>query len=450
MSSPVNERPEDVLSAVMARAKAAGADSADALIYRAVSASVSVRLGEVEEVERSENRDLGLRVLVGRRQACVSTTDYSPAALDELAERAVAMARLAPEDPYLALADPARLASGDLPDLDLFDGIEPPADALRERALACEAAARDVEGVTNSSGANASFGTAQSWLATSTGFLGAASGGSHGTSVSVLAGEGTAMERDYEYGAATHLSDLRTPEEIGRTAGERAVRRLNPKKLASRKAPVVYEQRLAASLLGPLAGAINGAAIARGTSFLKNKLGQEIFASGLTVTDDPFVPRGFGSKPFDGEGVRPETLSVVEDGRLTTWLLNTAQAKQLGLETNGRAKRGTGGPPGSGATNLDLQPGTMSLEELLRDTHEGLYVTDMFGPQVNGNTGDYSVGCSGYWIENGEVAYPVSEITIAGNLLEMWQSLTPASDFVRRGARNAPTVRIAQMQIAGA
>ena len=444
-----SDRPEDVLAAVLDRARRAGADAADALIYRSVSSSVSVRLGAVEDIERSENRDLGLRVLVGQRQACVSTTDYAPAALDELAERAVAMARLAPEDPYVGLADRDRLATGEAPDLDLTDGLEPSADDLLARAKACEDAARAVSGVTNSGGANASYGLGQSWLATTDGFAGASMGGSHGTSVSVLAGEGTAMERDYDYDSATHLSDLRAPEEIGQAAGTRTVRRLNPRKIESRRAPVIYEQRLAASLLGPLAGAINGAAIARGTSFLKDKMGEAIFAPGLSVTDDPFVPRGFGSRPFDGEGVRPAKLAVIEDGRLTTWLTNSAQARQIGTQTNGRARRGTGGPPASGPTNMDLAPGTVTLEELFADTREGLYVTDMFGPQVNGNTGDYSVGCSGFWIEDGAPAYPVSEITIAGNLLEMWAAMTPASDFVRNGSRNAPSVRIAQMQVAG-
>ena len=442
--------PEDVLAAVLDRARRAGADAADALIYRSVSSAVSVRLGQVEDIERSENRDLGLRVMVGQRQACVSTTDYAPAALDELAERAVAMARLAPEDPHIGLADERDLARGAAPDLDLTDGLEPSADDLLARALACEDAARAVTGVTNSGGANASYGLGQSWLATSAGFAGASEAGSHGTSVSVLAGEGTAMERDYDYDSATHLSDLRAPEEIGEAAGRRTVRRLNPRKLESRKAAVLYEQRLASSLLSPLAGAINGAAIARGTSFLKDKMDASVFAPEITVTDDPFVPRGFGSRPFDGEGVRPEKLSVIDGGRLTTWLLNSAQARQIGTRTNGRARRGTGGPPGSGATNLDLLPGAMSLEELFADTGEGLYVTDMFGPQVNGNTGDYSVGCSGFWIEGGAPAYPVSEITIAGNLLEMWAGLTAASDFVRRGGRNAPTLRVAEMQVAGA
>lgn len=440
---------EDILARVLAEATTAGAEAADAIVYRSVSESVSVRLGEVEDIDRSEGRDLGLRVLVGQRQACVSTTDFSAKALGELAERAVAMARLAPEDPYCGLADPKDLATGPFPDLDLYDGAEPSSEDLKARALACEAAARAVEGVTNSSGASASYGHGQTWFATSTGFAGTTTGGRHSTSVSVLAGEGTAMERDYDYHGATHLSDLRASEDIGRRAGERTVRRLGPSKVQSQKAPVIFDERLSSGLLGPLSSAINGGAIARGTSFLKEKMGDVLFPEDITITDDPYIARGFGSRLFDGEGLAPRALNVIENGRLTTWILNLAQARQLGVAPNARARRGTGGPPGSGTTNFDLGPGTMSPEELYRDTGKGLLVTDMFGPQINGNTGDYSVGCSGYWIENGEVTVPVSEITIAGNLLDMWKTLTRANDFERTGSRNAPTLRVAEMTIAG-
>lgn len=440
---------ENILAVLLDRARAAGADAADALVYRSTSQSVSVRLGEVEDIERAESRDLGLRVLIGKRQASVSTNDLSSAALTDLADRAVAMAKEAPEDPWCGLADPKDLAEGPYPDLDLYDGVEPTADEMKARALACEEAARAVEGVTNSSGAGASFGHGQTWFATSTGFAGTTAGGRHSTSVSVLAGEGTGMERDYDFDSATHLTDLRDPEAIGRTAGERAVKRLNPSKVSSQKAPVIFDKRLASSLLGPLAGAINGGAIARGTSFLKTRMGEKIFPEDVTIVDDPYIPRGFGSRLFDGEGLRPQAMNVIENGVLTTWILNLAQARQLGLKPNARARRGTGGPPGSGPTNFDLGPGEMSPEELYQDTGYGLLVTDMFGPQINSNTGDYSVGCSGFWIENGKVGVPVSEITIAGNLLDMWGSLTRANDFERRGSTNAPSLRIGTMTIAG-
>lgn len=445
----MTDQNQDILSQLIDRARQAGAEGADALLYNSVSHSVSVRLGEVEDIDRSESRDLGLRVLVGQRQASVSTNDFTPSGLMDLAERAVAMAKLAPEDPYCGLADPARLAKGPFENLDLTDGIEPSTEELKASALRCEDAARAVEGVTNSGGAGASFGSGQSWFATSTGFFGHNKGGRHGVSVSVVAGEGTAMERDYDYDSATHLEDIHSAVEIGRRAGERTVRRLNPKKLPSQKAPVIYDQRLAKSLLSPLSGAINGGAVARGTSFLKNRMGEQLFPENVTITDDPYIKRGFGSRPFDGEGLRPEILNVIDKGVLTTWIMNTGQAKQLGLESNARARRGVGGPPGSGTTNFDLGPGKMTPEELYKDTGKALLVTDMFGPQINGNTGDYSVGCSGFWVENGEVQYPVSEITIAGNLLDMWRHLTAANDFQRDGSTNAPTLRVAEMTIAG-
>ncbi|NRA30806.1 MAG: TldD/PmbA family protein [Parvularculaceae bacterium] len=441
--------PQTLLTALIDKAKAAGADAADALLYKSLSASVSVRLGETEEVERSENQDLGLRVFVGDQQAMVSSTNFSRDALDTLVDRAVKMAKLAPSDPYAGLAPKDRLAKAPFADLDLADGHEPTTEELTERALACEAAARAVEGVTNSSGAGASVSGGESFFATSDGFYGRKYGGSHSVGVSVLAGEGTAMERDYDSDSAVHISDLRSSEDVGRVAGERTVQRLNPRKMTSQQAPVIFEQRLAATLLGPLASAANGSSIARKTSFLLEKLGERLFPASIIVRDDPLRPRGFGSKPFDGEGVTCEAFDLIDQGVLTQWYLNSAQAKQLGLETNGRAQRGTGGAPSSGPSNLDLLAGTKSPEELIKDAGNGLLVSDMFGPQINGNTGDFSVGCAGFAIENGEVAYPVSEITIAGNLLDMWANLVAGSDLIRRGSVNAPTLLIEQMTIAG-
>ena len=449
MTKDTKTAPQAILETLIRDAKAAGAEAVDALMYESISNSVSVRLGAVEEVERSENRDLGLRVIIGQQQASVSTTDFSPASLKEAAERCVAMARAAPEDKWCGLAPAERLAKGPYPDLDLFDQQEPSTEKLKETAIACEDAARAVEGVTNSSGAGASYGSGASWFATSHGFYGESTGGSHSFSVSVLAGEGTGMERDYDYDASTHLCDLKSPEHVGRSAGERAVRRLNPQKLESQSAPVIFEQRLARSLIGKLAGAIHGGAIARGVSFLKDKMGEQIFPASLNVIDDPLRKRGFGSSHFDGEGVTNEKLHVIENGRLTCWLLNSAHARQLGLESNGRATRGTGGPPGAGTTNFYLEPGDLSVDALLRETGSGLYLTDMFGPQVNQNTGDYSVGCSGFWIAGGEITHPVSEITIAGNLHEMFASLTPANDLLFKGITSSPTLRVENMTIAG-
>ncbi len=440
---------EQILSALLKDAKAAGAEAADAVFFHSVSHGVSWRMGKLEDVERSEAADLGLRVLVGKRQASVSTTDHSRAGLKELAERCAAMAKAAPEDPYCGLAPADRLAKAPFMDLDLGDYAEPTTEALQARAAECEEAALAVKGVVNSSGAGASYGEGQKWIMTSHGFFGQSGGSNHSVSVSVLSEDENGMERDYDYDSKTHFEDLGDATLIGRNAGERAVKRLSPQKLKSRTAPVIFDNRLSRSLVSSLAGAVNGGAIARGVSFLKDKMGEQIFAPSINITDDPHVKRGQGSRPFDGEGVANARIDLIKDGVLTAWLMNSAQAMQLGLETNARASRGTGGAPGSGSTNLTLQCGDASFETLLKDAKEGLLVTDMFGPQVNPNTGDYSVGCSGFWFENGAVADPVSEITIAGNILEMFAGLIPANDIDYRGSTNAPSVLIPAMTIAG-
>lgn len=440
---------QSILKSLLDRARRAGADAADGLIYRAVSSGVSWRLGKLEDVERSEGSDLGLRILVGRRQATVSTTDFSKEGLAELVERCAAMAKAAPEDPYCGLAPTEKLAKPPFPDLDLGDFNEPDTETLKARAAACEEAALAVKGVVNSEGAGASYGEGRKWFATSAGFFGASGGSRHSVSVSVVAKDSGGMERDYDYDSKTHHADMRAPETIGARAGERAVLRLNPRKLKSRTAPVVYDKRLSNSLLGSLAGAINGGAIARGVSFLKDKKGARIFPKGMNVIDDPRIKRGAGSRPFDGEGVAAARLKVIDDGVLTDWLMNSAHARQLGLETNGRASRGVSGAPGAGPTNLYLEPGSKTFEDLMKNAGKGLLVTDMFGPQVNPNTGDYSVGCSGFWFENGERVFPVSEITVAGNLLEMYRSLVAADDLEFIGSVNAPSVVVGAMTIAG-
>ncbi len=439
----------DILECLLDDAKKAGAEACDALIYDSLSHSVSVRLGEVEDIERSETQDLGLRVMMGKRQASVSTTDHSRASLRETAERCVAMAKAAPEDKYCGLGPKDRLAKGPFPDLELLDQTIPSTDELKEMALACEGAALAVKGVTNSSGGGASFGSASVSFATSDGFIGESDGGSYSVSASVIAGEGEKMETDYDYDSAVFLSDLTDAAEVGKGAGERTVARLNPEKIKSQSAPVIFEQRLAGSLLGHLSGAINGASIARGVSFLKDKMGEQIFAENINVIDDPHRKRGFGSRPFDGEGLANQRLNVIEKGVLTTWFTNSGQARQLGIESSARARRGTGGPPGAGSTNLYLENGEISLEDMLKQAHTGLYLTSSFGPQVNPNTGDYSVGCSGFWIENGVIGKPVSEITIAGNILDMFRTLIPASDLKFKGSTNAPTLMIPEMTIAG-
>lgn len=440
---------EDVLGKVLALAKSHGTTAADAVLFHSVSHSVSFRLGELEDVERAEGTDLGVRLICDKRSASVSTTDLSSANLETLVARCADMAKNAPEDPFVGLAPQERLATGPFPDLDLGDFQEPGTETLKERAHACEQAAMDVKGISNSSGAGASYGEGRKWLATSHGFFGESGGSSHSVSVSVLAEDENGMERDYDYDSKTHFEDMREASAIGTRAGERTIARLSPRKLKSQTAPVIYSNRVSSSLLGHLAGAINGASIARGVSFLKDKLGTQIFSEAINVQDNPFRKRGHGSRPFDGEGLAPEAFAVIENGVLTNWIMNSAHGRQLGLDSNARATRGTGGAPGASTTNFYLEAGTASLDDLQTDAGTCLLVTDMFGPQVNSNTGDYSVGCGGFWIENGKIAYPVSEITIAGNLLDMYRDLIPANDLEFRGATNAPSILIREMTIAG-
>ncbi|HET7085059.1 MAG TPA: metallopeptidase TldD-related protein [Rhizomicrobium sp.] len=443
------KNPQTILASLLDAAAKAGADAADALFVEGVSSSVSYRLGKLEDVERAESYDLGLRVFVGQRVAIVSSTDFSHQALSALAPRAVAMARLAPEDRFAGLAPKDRLAANILP-LDLEDTAEPSAEVLIERARAVEGAALAVKGVTNSEGGGASFSRSAVALATSTGFYGRYAGTSHGIGVAVLAGEGTAMERDYDHASARHASDLRDAEAIGRCAGEKAVKRLNPRSMPSQTVPVVFHSDEAAGLLGHFAGAISGAAIARGVSFLKDRMDSAVFAPGINVIDEPHRPRGLRSKPFDGEGVANSRRALIADGRLTSWLLDCASARQLGLQTTGHAARGTGGPPSPSSTNLYLEAGKLTVKELIADIKQGFYVTELMGMGVNGVTGDYSRGAAGFWIENGEIAFPVSEVTIAGNLKDMFARLTPADDLEFRHGVNAPTVRIEGMTLAGA
>jgi len=440
--------PLDLATDLVARARKAGADAADAVLFESASLNVAWRLGRSEGVERSESADLGLRVFLGRHQAVVSSTDLGAEALDELVARALAMARAVPEDPHCGLVEPERIAR-EIPDLDLCDPAEPAPEDLVARAAAAEDAARAVAGVTNSEGAEASWSRTRIHLAASNGFAGAYAVTQHSVGVSVVAGEDTAMERDYDYAIARFGSDLEDPAAIGRRAGERAVRRLNPRKAKSAAMPVVFDPRVARGLISHFASAINGAAIARGTSFLKDRMGERVFAAGVTVTDDARRKRGLRSKPFDGEGVATARRDLVADGVLTSWLLDRRSAHQLGLETTGHAARGASSPPSPSATNLYLAAGEVSPDALIADIAEGIYVTELIGMGVNGVTGDYSRGAAGFWIENGEIAHPVSEVTVAGNLKDMFAALVPADDLVFRYGIDAPTVRIDGMTVAG-
>ncbi len=440
--------PSSLLATLLDKAKKAGADAADAIFVNGISLSTSYRLGKPEGLERSEGHDLGLRVLLGQQQAMVSTTDFAEDALDELVSRAIAMAGAVPEDPFCGLIEPSQLAR-DWPDLELADTGEPGPEKLIEWARRAEEAARAVPGVTNSEGGDASWGRSHKALATSGGFSGSYESSSFSFSVSVLADEDTGMERDYDWSSACFEDDLGSPEEIGKNAGEGAVRRLNPRKAPSGPVPVVYDPRVSGGLIRHLSGAISGASVARGTSFLKDRLGQTVFAPGLNVTDDPHRKRGMRSRPFDGEGAATTRREIIKDGVLTTWLLDSRSARQLGLSTTGHAARGTGGPPTPSPSNLYLEPGLASPKELMADIESGLYVTELIGMGVNGVTGDYSRGAAGFWIDKGEIAWPVSEITVAGNLKDMFAHITPANDLTFRYGVDAPTLRVDGMTVAG-
>jgi len=438
----------NLLDSIITKAKKAGAESVDALVAQGTSLSLGWRLGKLENLDRSEGGDLGLRVFIGKKQAVVSSSDLSEKTIDALIEQAINMAKAAPEDPFCGIAEPSQLASS-VPKLSLSDTAEPEAEQMKAWAAAAEDAARAVKGVTNSEGADASWGRSSVALAASNGFSGAYAITRYSLSASVLAGEGTSMERDYDYATTVFLDDLPDPATIGRTAGEKAVGRLNPRKVESGQVPVIFDPRCSNSLLGHLGGAINGSSIARGTSFLKDSMGEQIFKEGITVVDDPHRAKGMKSKPFDAEGLANQRRNIIENGVLTTWVLDLAAARQLGLESTGHASRGTGGPPSPSLSNFHMEPGALSQADLIKETGSGFYVTEMMGMGVNGVTGDYSRGATGFWIENGELAFPVSELTIAGNLKDMFLQLTPASDLEFKYATNAPTIRVDGMTMAG-
>lgn len=445
---PYDTAAGDALDALLAHTRAAGADAADASLSQSDSLSVDVRMGEFEGVERSEGRSVGLRAFIGKRQAGATTSDLSADGLKALAERVVAMARLAPEDPYCGLLDPAERAAS-FPELDTWDEARPSPDELEALAQGAEQAALAVPGVTNSSGAGASWSAGFVAFRTSDGFAGFSRATTYGVGVSPIAERDGKMERDYEGRSKRFLAELPPAADMGRIAGERAIARLGSRKLESRKAPVIFENRLASRIVGPMLGAISGAAVARGVSFLKDKLGQQVFAKGLVVEDDPFRARGLASRPFDGEGAPGVKRNLIDDGVLTTWLLNAAAARQLGLKSTGHATLGHGGPPGIATSNVTLLPGARDLAALMADAKAGLVVTEMFSPSLNGNNGDWSVGCSGYWFENGARAFPVSEITVAGNLLDIYARLQPGADLDRRGGVDSPSLLVDDLAIAG-
>ena len=435
---------------LVALARTRGADAADAAFRGESSESVTIRLGQLEDVSRSESEGVGLRVFVGQRSATIQTSDFSDGSFAVLVERALEMARRAPEDPYAGLAPEERLFRGAMPDLDLADPVEPMPARLREQAAHCEDAARAVPGVTNSNGGSAAASRSVGALATSHGVAKATEATGHSLSASVIAGEGATMQTDHAWRSARHAADLPGPETIGREAGERAVARVGPGTIPSQTMPVVFDPRVGSGLIGHLLSAMSGAAVARKASFLLGHEEEALFDSAIRVVEDPLRRRGLSSRAVDGEGLATGPRALVEDGRIFGWLTNAAAARQLGAPLTGHAARGTGGAPGITTSNVHMEPGNLSPDAMMADIADGLYVTDLFGQGVNLVTGDYSRGAAGFRIVNGELAGPVAEITIAGHMLTMFRALTPANDLEFRRALDVPTLRVDGMTVAGA
>jgi PmbA protein len=437
------------LAALIDYAKQAGADASEASLAVRESISAEVRMGELEGMEREEARSVALRAFIGKQQAAASSTDLSTKGLRDLAERTVAMAKAAPEDKFAGLLDARYHARGAAPDLEQSDSARPSPEQLLDLAKRCEAASLAIPGIANSGGGGASSEHSTFVYATSTGFEASEAGTSYSLGTQPVAEKDDEMERDYEWRTKRFFADLPSPEEIGRIAGERTARRIGAKKIASQKAPVIFENRLAGRIISPFFSAISGSSVARGVSFLKDKMGQQIFADGFRIYEDPFVKRGPGSRWFDGEGSAVAPATLIDDGVLTMWLLNSSAARQLGLEPNGHASAGHGGPPGIGTANLFVKPGTEDLPTMMKNAGEGLFVTDMFSPSLNMNTADWSVGVAGYWFENGEVVHPVSEITVAGNLLDIFKRLRCGADADNRGSLEIASLIVDDLAIGG-
>ena len=444
----MNKELLDIAQDIVSRALKHGATAADAMVYERRDSSISIRQGTVEELEQSEAREIGLRVFAGQSSAIIAGSVLTPEARERLATRAMAMAKLAPPDPFLGIATPEQLAKTDLA-LDLVSKTYPSAADLKRLAEETEQLALAVPGVTKSNGAGASSSSSDIALASSNGFAKSYRRTGFGFSVSVIAGKGTNMVRDYDGTSANHFEDLDAPAKIANTAAERAVKRLNPQKLQTQSVPVIFDRRVAASLLGHLSGAINGGAITRGVSFLKDQLGHRIFKSNITIVDDPHRLRGFSSRSFDGEGLPTNRRNLIDKGVLTSWVLDLRSARQLNLEPTGNGARGLSSQPSPSTSNLHMEPGSQSPEEMIRTLSKGLLITEFIGSSINSATGDYSRGASGYWIENGEVKFPVSEITVAGNLKDMFMNLTPANDLLFKSSTNAPSCLVEGMTIAG-
>lgn len=442
---------DQLTKSLLSAARAAGAEAADAMAVEGTSLSIDMRGGALEQAERSEGVEIGLRVMIGRRQACVSASDTSTRTIEDMAERAVAMAREAPEDPAVGLADPDQLARAwDLDALELNDPTPDPApDALQDDARRAEAAALAVPGIAQVQSASAGFSRNRIHLAATNGFSGGYARSSRGTYCVAITGEGTAMERDYYGESRVFQSDLPDAEEVGRIAGERTVARAGARKPKSGAFPVIYDERIAAGVIGHLLSAINGSAIARGASWARDLMGEAVLPDTLSLIEEPLRPRVSGSRPFDAEGLARQTLPIVENGVLKRWILDLGTARKLGLESTANAARGLSAPPSPSVSNVVLTPGAHSLQGLMAEMGTGLWVTSLMGSSINPTTGDYSRGASGFWVENGQIAYPVNECTIAGNLRDMLRGLIPANDARPHLSRRVPSLLVEGLTLAG-
>ncbi len=436
---------------LLSLAKRAGADAADSVAVDGTSLSIDVRQGRLEQAERAQGIDIGLRVFVGQRQACVSSSDTKPGTLEQMAERAVAMAREAPEDPHCGLADAAQLARDtDTTRLDLYDPTdEPDPAALQRDATEAEEAAMQVAGVTQMDHVSAGYGRRAVHVAATNGFSAGYQRSDRGITCVAIAGSGTGMERDYDYDSRIYQGDLRSAQDIGRVAGERAVARLGARKPKTGTWPVLFDERISSSLIGHLLSAINGASIARGSSWLRDALGQQVLPAHLSIVENPHRPRTSGSRLFDGEGLATTPRAIVDNGILTGWTLDLATGRKLGMASTANASRGTSSPPSPSTTNIALTPGTATRDDLIRDMGTGLLITSMIGSTINPNTGDYSRGASGFWVENGEITHPINECTVAGNLRDMLMRIIPANDGRAHLSTVVPSILIPGLTLAG-
>ena len=439
---------EELSEKIIKKTIASGATDCDVVLAKGESKSISYRLGKIEDIDKSDGRTFGIRALIGNQQAFISSSDPDAENIDKLVHKVVQMANLAPEDDTACLGD-SKYFETNFESLDLCQNEETSTEKLIEMVKECEDEALSQAGITNSEGSGASYGYSEFFLATSNGFNGGYRSSSNSISCSVIAGEGQSMERDYDYAVAKHIEDLSSPKEVGLSSAKKALQRMNPKKINSCQTPVIFDKRISSKIIGYVAGAASGSSIARGTSFLKDSLNQQIFNKDISIVDDPKIIRGLGSKPFDGEGIKTNQKEIVSNGILKSWLLNTSTAIKLDLKSTGHASRSIGSPPGISTSNLYMVNGIYSYNDLINSIKSGFYATELIGMGVNLVTGDYSMGASGMWIENGEIKYAVSEVTIASNLKEMFLNLSAANDLEFKSSSNAPTIKIENMTLAG-